>query len=83
MSGYIVEYPRAGARRRRSAGCGRHGRAGAPGFTQHPALSTILYTCGPELMMKPVADIASQRNIECQIAVERAMACGMGTCQSC
>jgi dihydroorotate dehydrogenase electron transfer subunit len=34
-------------------------------------------------MMKRVADIAAQRDIECQIAVERAMACGMGTCQSC
>jgi dihydroorotate dehydrogenase electron transfer subunit len=44
---------------------------------------TILYTCGPEPMMKRVADIAQTRGIECQVAVERAMACGMGTCQSC
>ncbi|MGB7158511.1 MAG: dihydroorotate dehydrogenase electron transfer subunit [Tepidisphaeraceae bacterium] len=43
----------------------------------------IIYTCGPEPMMKRVADIAAARGIECQIAVERAMACGMGTCQSC
>jgi dihydroorotate dehydrogenase electron transfer subunit len=43
----------------------------------------ILYTCGPEPMMKRVADIAAARGLECQIAVERAMACGMGTCQSC
>ncbi len=43
----------------------------------------IIYTCGPEPMMKRVADIAGARGIECQIAVERAMACGMGTCQSC
>ena len=43
----------------------------------------VIYTCGPEPMMKRVADIAGARNIECQIAVERAMACGMGTCQSC
>ena len=42
-----------------------------------------MYTCGPEPMMKRVAEIASERNLECQIAVERAMACGMGTCQSC
>ena len=45
--------------------------------------SHLLYTCGPEPMMKRVADIAARRGIECQIAVERAMACGMGTCQSC
>jgi dihydroorotate dehydrogenase electron transfer subunit len=44
---------------------------------------TIIYTCGPEPMMKRVADIAASRNVECQVAVERAMACGMGTCQSC
>jgi dihydroorotate dehydrogenase electron transfer subunit len=48
-----------------------------------PATPTIIYTCGPEPMMKRVADIAGARGIECQIAVERAMACGMGTCQSC
>jgi len=47
---------------------------------QQPA---IIYTCGPEPMMKAVATIALNRNIPCQIAVERAMACGMGTCQSC
>ena len=46
-------------------------------------LKAVIYTCGPEPMMKRVADIAAARNIECQIAVERAMACGMGTCQSC
>ncbi len=44
---------------------------------------TIVYTCGPEPMMKRVADIANDFGLSCQIAVERAMACGMGTCQSC
>jgi len=43
----------------------------------------VVYTCGPEVMMKKVAGIALARGIECQVAVERAMACGMGTCQSC
>jgi dihydroorotate dehydrogenase electron transfer subunit len=43
----------------------------------------VIYTCGPEGMMKRVAEIAGTRGIECQVAVERAMACGMGTCQSC
>ena len=53
----------------------------------HGAASTspppVIYTCGPEPMMKRVAEIAATRGIECQVAVERAMACGMGTCQSC
>lgn len=44
---------------------------------------TVIYTCGPEGMMKSVARIAMRRNIACQVCVERAMACGMGTCQSC
>jgi dihydroorotate dehydrogenase electron transfer subunit len=51
--------------------------------TQDAGLRTVIYTCGPEPMMKRVADIAAAHNIECQVAVERAMACGMGTCQSC
>jgi dihydroorotate dehydrogenase electron transfer subunit len=44
---------------------------------------TTIYTCGPEPMMKRVAEIAMSLKIRCQVAVERAMACGMGTCQSC
>lgn len=45
--------------------------------------SLVIYTCGPEPMMKRVAEIALARGVPCQVAVERAMACGMGTCQSC
>lgn len=48
--------------------------------SSHPP---VIYTCGPEPMMKRVAQIAAGRGLECQVAVERAMACGMGTCQSC
>ncbi|HTW94295.1 MAG TPA: dihydroorotate dehydrogenase electron transfer subunit [Tepidisphaeraceae bacterium] len=69
------------------------GSAGFRGFVtqalelyldQSPRVSShVLFTCGPEPMMKRVADIAARRGLECQIAVERAMACGMGTCQSC
>jgi dihydroorotate dehydrogenase electron transfer subunit len=51
--------------------------------TAHCPLPTVIYTCGPEPMMKRVAQIAAERGLECQVAVERAMACGMGTCQSC
>lgn len=43
----------------------------------------IVYACGPEAMLRRVAGIAAARGIECQVSVERAMACGMGTCQSC
>lgn len=44
---------------------------------------TVIYCCGPEGMLKVVADVARRRNISCQVCVERAMACGLGTCQSC
>lgn len=54
-----------------------------PWLDANKAANPILYTCGPEPMMKAVANIAVERGIPCQVAVERAMACGMGTCQSC
>jgi dihydroorotate dehydrogenase electron transfer subunit len=44
---------------------------------------TVIYACGPEGMLKAVADVARRRQIACQVCVERAMACGLGTCQSC
>jgi dihydroorotate dehydrogenase electron transfer subunit len=51
--------------------------------TDPAAPPPTIYTCGPELMMKRVADIAGSRGLTAYVAVERAMACGMGTCQSC
>jgi dihydroorotate dehydrogenase electron transfer subunit len=56
---------------------------GVPGEGTGRIAAPILYTCGPEPMMKRVAEIALRRGLGCQVAVERAMACGMGTCQSC
>ncbi len=47
------------------------------------ASKTVIYTCGPEPMMYAVAKLASSRGIDCQACLEQAMACGMGTCQSC
>lgn len=44
---------------------------------------TILYACGPEPMLAAVARIAEQRDIDCQVSMERRMACGIGLCQSC
>ena len=52
---------------------------------QHKPVSTdvIIYTCGPEPMLKSVAKLAAAYNIECQLSMERTMACGIGLCQSC
>ncbi len=44
---------------------------------------TIIYACGPEPMLAAVAGIAGQRDIHCQVSMERRMACGIGLCQSC
>ena len=43
----------------------------------------VVYCCGPEPMMRAVAELCLSRQIDCQLALERHMACGMGTCQSC
>jgi len=43
----------------------------------------VVYTCGPEPMMRAVAEACDKRGVLCQVSMERMMACGMGTCQSC
>ncbi|MCL5292653.1 MAG: dihydroorotate dehydrogenase electron transfer subunit [Actinobacteria bacterium] len=42
-----------------------------------------IYSCGPEGMLKVVADVAAAFGIDCQVSVERRMACGLGACLSC
>lgn len=44
---------------------------------------TIIYACGPEPMLKKLAQIAKDRKIDCQLSMERTMACGTGLCQGC
>jgi len=45
--------------------------------------SVIIYSCGPEAMQAKVAEIAKKKKIDCQVSMERRMACGFGVCQSC
>jgi dihydroorotate dehydrogenase electron transfer subunit len=70
------------------------GSAGFEGFVtdcflkwlgQHSVLAkdTILYSCGPEVMLARMAKIAEDKKIDCQVSMERMMACGFGVCQSC
>lgn len=42
-----------------------------------------VYACGPEPMLRAIGEICISRAIDCQLALERRMACGMGTCQAC
>ncbi|MFX0082131.1 MAG: dihydroorotate dehydrogenase electron transfer subunit [Candidatus Hodarchaeota archaeon] len=43
----------------------------------------LIITCGPEVMMKKVLDLAESKNIEIQASLERKMKCGVGLCGSC
>ena len=43
----------------------------------------IVYACGPMPMLQAVGNIAKQRAIRAQVAVEEAMACGIGVCMTC
>ncbi|MBW3551816.1 MAG: dihydroorotate dehydrogenase electron transfer subunit [Proteobacteria bacterium] len=43
----------------------------------------VVYACGPMAMLRAVADLAAERSIPCQVAVEESMACGVGVCMTC
>lgn len=42
-----------------------------------------IYTCGPNIMMEGVAKLAHERDIDCQVSLEKRMACGIGVCLGC
>ncbi len=66
------------------------GTAGFRGFA-HELLEQILekesydiiYTCGPEIMMRKIIDMAMERGMDIQASLERLMKCGIGICDSC
>lgn len=39
--------------------------------------------CGPTIMMEGLAKLAMERGIECQVSLEKRMACGIGVCLGC
>jgi len=43
----------------------------------------LVYACGPERMLKAVAQLTRELSLPCQLCVERNMGCGVGTCLSC
>jgi dihydroorotate dehydrogenase electron transfer subunit len=45
--------------------------------------SYALYACGPMPLLKAIGEIALERELPCQISVETAMPCGIGTCFGC
>ena len=44
---------------------------------------TVLYTCGPEGMLRAVAGLAKRYDVACQASLEARMACGFGICLGC
>lgn len=43
----------------------------------------VVYACGPMGMLESVTRIAAERGAVAQVAVEEAMACGVGVCMTC
>jgi dihydroorotate dehydrogenase electron transfer subunit len=83
-------------RRARSAGCARvevatdDGTKGLHGFASVLAEGMMetsepdrVYTCGPEPMMRKVADACWKRGVPFEASLERYMKCGIGVCDSC
>lgn len=64
------------------------GTDGERGFvTGHSILSQerfdMIYTCGPQPMMKAVGRYALRQDIPCEVSLENKMACGLGACLCC
>jgi len=43
----------------------------------------VVFACGPEPMLRAVADLSESHGIRCQVSLEAAMACGVGACLGC
>ncbi len=65
------------------------GTIGTKGYVIHHEIMQklskyeLIFTCGPEVMMKAVAKRANENNIPCQVSLENTMACGIGVCLCC
>jgi dihydroorotate dehydrogenase electron transfer subunit len=50
---------------------------------RHNTTRALVMTCGPERMLRAVAQTTAQLGLACQLCLERYMGCGTGTCLSC
>jgi dihydroorotate dehydrogenase electron transfer subunit len=53
-----------------------------PGLIEKYA-TEIIYSCGPMAMLSAIDQIARERELIHQCAVEESMACGIGVCMTC
>jgi dihydroorotate dehydrogenase electron transfer subunit len=42
-----------------------------------------VFACGPEMMLKRVADICTEKGVGCEVSIERYFKCGYGLCGHC
>ena len=70
--------------------CTDDGSHGKKAFTTELLLDSLekdkpdaVYACGPEVMLKKVVDICKEKNIYCEISLERMIKCGGGLCGNC
>ena len=43
----------------------------------------IIYSCGPNIVLKLVSELGKKYKIETQVALEKVMACSIGVCRGC
>lgn len=43
----------------------------------------VVYACGPMPMLKGVADMCAQNDVQCYVSLEQRMGCGVGACLVC
>lgn len=65
------------------------GSVGTKGLVTAPLAEAVkdtnctVYSCGPNPMLEAVGKVSMNAGVECQVALESPMACGMGTCKGC
>ncbi len=52
-------------------------------INRYSAKDSCIYACGPEGMMRRIAEVLRDFPFSCQISVEERMACGLGACLGC
>ncbi|MGA1872688.1 MAG: dihydroorotate dehydrogenase electron transfer subunit [Thermoplasmatota archaeon] len=52
-------------------------------LTEKERKRTMVFTCGPEVMMAALLKVVEQFDVDAQFSLERFMKCGIGVCDSC
>ncbi|HEY85594.1 MAG TPA: dihydroorotate dehydrogenase electron transfer subunit [Chloroflexi bacterium] len=52
-------------------------------YLRENSQNKIIFSCGPNIMMKKVAEIANQYNVVSYLSLEEYMGCGIGVCAGC